>query len=102
MKYKEKIAIIMGRGIEGCGVTKFTIEQCKYYTKHGYTYKVFASKDKSWTRKNAHITNFVHQLKFAKDDEVNAMIEEVNQYELAIINSLPSPFACFKYLIWPA
>tara|TARA_R110002050_G_scaffold32017_1_gene82431 strand:+ start:39 stop:1250 length:1212 start_codon:yes stop_codon:yes gene_type:complete len=86
----KKIAIIMGRGIEGCGVTKFTIEQCKFYEKHGYSYNVYASKDKSWTRKNAHKTENIHQLKFAKDEEVNSMIEEVNKADIAIINSLPA------------
>lgn len=86
----KRIAIIMGRGIEGCGVTKFTIEQCKFYEKHGYSYSVYASKDKSWTRKNAHKTDNIHQLKFAKDEEVNSMIEEVNKADIAIINSLPA------------
>lgn len=86
----KNIAIIMGRGIEGCGVTKFTIEQCKYYERNGYDYKVFASKDKSWTRKNAHKTDNIHQLKFAKDDEVNAMIKNINKADVAIINSLPA------------
>ena len=88
--FMKNVAIIMGRGIEGCGVTKFTIEQCKYYERNGYTYKVFASKDKSWTRKNAHNTDNIHQLKFAKDEEVDAMIQEVNASDVAIINSLPA------------
>ena len=86
----KNVAIIMGRGIEGCGVTKFTIEQCKYYERNGYDYKVFASKDKSWTRKNAHNTANIHQLKFAKDDEVDEMIKDINKADVAIINSLPS------------
>lgn len=86
----KKIAIIMGRGIEGCGVTKFTIEQCKYYERNGYDYTVFASKDKSWTRKNAHKTDNIHQLKFAKDEEVDAMIKDINNADVAIINSLPA------------
>lgn len=84
------IAIIMGRGIEGCGVTKFTVEQCKYYERNGYTYKVFASKDKSFTRKNAHPTSNIQTLKFANDSEVDEMIAEVNRADVAIINSLPA------------
>ena len=91
MKYKERIAIIMGRGIEGCGVTKFTIEQCKYLKKHKYDFKVFASSDKSWTRKNAHITDFVTQYKFAKDYDIQLMIDDINsEYDMVIINSLPA------------
>ncbi len=86
----KNIAIIMGRGIEGCGVTKFTVEQCKYYERNGYDYKVFASKDKSWTRKNSHKTDNIQQLKFAKSDEVDAMIKCINKSDIAIINSLPA------------
>jgi len=86
----KKIAIIMGRGIEGCGVTKFTVEQCKYFERNGYDYSVFASKDKSWTRKKAHNTSNIHQLKFAEDEEVDDMIKNINKADIAIINSLPA------------
>ena len=70
-KEKEKmnnISLVMGRGIEGCGVTKFTIEQAKFYAKNDYNYKIWASKDKTWSRKNAHtdIENLEH-IKFKED-----------------------------------
>ena len=85
-----KVAIIMGRGIEGCGVTKFTIEQTKWMTKNGYDFTVFSSKDKSWTRKNAHDVSNVVQLKLAKKEETDKMIEGCNKADVVIINSLPS------------
>jgi hypothetical protein len=85
-----KIAIIMGRGIEGCGVTKFTVEQTKWLAKNGYDFTVFSSKDKSWTRKNAHDVSNVVQLKFAKAEETQKMIDGCNQSDIVIINSLPS------------
>jgi len=85
-----KIAIIMGRGIEGCGVTKFTVEQTKWLAKNGYDFTVFSSKDKSWTRKNAHDVSNVVQLKFAKPEETQKMIDGCNQSDIVIINSLPS------------
>lgn len=85
-----KIAIIMGRGIEGCGVTKFTVEQTKWLAKNGHEHVVFSSKDKSWTRKNAHDVSNVIQLKFAKPEEMNKMIEGCNKADVVIINSLPS------------
>lgn len=85
-----KIAIIMGRGIEGCGVTKFTVEQTKWLAKNGYDFTVYSSKDKSWTRKGAHDVSNVIQLKFAKPEEMNKMIEGSNASDLVIINSLPS------------
>ena len=85
-----KIAIIMGRGIEGCGVTKFTVEQTKWLSKNGHNHVVFSSKDKSWTRKNAHDVSNVVQLKLAKSEETNKMIEGCNKADIVIINSLPS------------
>ena len=50
----KKIAILLGRGIEGCGVTKYTIELAKYFKKHDIKYKIFVSEDKKFTRTNAH------------------------------------------------
>lgn len=85
-----KVAIIMGRGIEGCGVTKFTIEQTKWLAKNGHDFTVYSSKDKSWTRKNAHDVSNVIQLKFAKPDETNQIITGCNEADVVIINSLPS------------
>lgn len=85
-----KIAIVMGRGIEGCGVTKFTVEQTKWLEKNGYEYTVYSSKDKSWTRKNAHDVSHVVQLKFAKKEETDKMIAGCNAADVVIINSLPS------------
>lgn len=85
-----KVAIIMGRGIEGCGVTKFTVEQTKWFAKNGYQHVVYSSKDKSWTRKNAHDVSNVVQLKFAKSEETQKMIDGCNASDIVIINSLPS------------
>ena len=80
----------MGRGIEGCGVTKFTVEQTKWLAKNGHDFVVYSSKDKSWTRKNAHDVSNVIQLKLAKTEETNKMIEGCNNADVVIINSLPS------------
>ncbi len=85
-----RVAIIMGRGIEGCGVTKFTVEQTKYLAKNGYDFTVYSSKDKTWTRKNAHDVSNVIQLKFAVPSETQVMIDGCNQSDVVIINSLPS------------
>ena len=85
-----KVAIIMGRGIEGCGVTKFTVEQTKWLSKNGHQHVVYSSKDKSWTRKNAHDVSNVVQLKLSKTEETNKMIAGCNEADVVIINSLPS------------
>lgn len=97
-----KVAIIMGRGIEGCGVTKFTVEQTKWLAKNSHEFIVYASKDKSWTRKNAHDVSNVVQFKFAKADEMGKMIADCNTADMVIINSLPSvshPKECIEQFI---
>lgn len=80
----------MGRGIEGCGVTKFTIEQTKWLAKNGHEFTVYSSKDKNWSRKKAHDVSNVIQLKFAKPEDTQKMIDGSNEADVIIINSLPS------------
>lgn len=85
-----KIAILMGRGIEGCGVTKFVVEQAKWFKANGHEYHIYSSKDKTWTRKNAHVLDNVSQLKLEKASETDIMITGCNNSDIVIINSLPS------------
>lgn len=97
-----KIAIIMGRGIEGCGVTKFTLEQAKWLEKNGHTYTIYASKDKSWTRKDSHDVKNIVQFKFANATETDKMILGCNNSDVVIVNSLPSighPEKCISEFI---
>ena len=85
-----KVAIIMARGIEGCGVTKYTVEQVKWLKSHGYQTKVYAAKDKTFSRKNAHDLGEVDLFKFAEEAQINRFIEECNQSDYIFINSLPA------------
>lgn len=85
-----KFALIMARGREGCGVQKFTLEQYKWLVKNGHEVVVFASSDKSWTRKKAHDCPFIVDIKMAKPDQTNKMIAGCNESDVVIINSLPS------------
>ena len=86
----KNISIIMARGIEGCGVTKYTVEQVKWLKNHGYNTKVHAAKDKSYSRKYAHNLGEVNHFKFANSDLMDSMIESCNNSDLIVINSLPS------------
>lgn len=82
--------MIMGRGIEGCGVTKFTLELHNWLNAGtGFSSTIFASADKSWTRKKSHSTDDIKLLKFKKDIEVDNLIKEVNAFDYVILNSLP-------------
>lgn len=85
-----KFALIMGRGREGCGVQKFTLEQYKWLLKNGHEAVVYASSDKSWTRKKSHDCPFIIDVKMAKPDQTDKMIAGCNASDVVIINSLPS------------
>ena len=83
-----RLAIILGRGVEGCGVTKYTVEMSKYLDTNNYEHRIFASLDKKWGRRNAHELNHLTEIKFAEgcDD----MINYCNSCDAVIINSLPA------------
>lgn len=85
-----KVSVIMARGVEGCGVTKYTVEQIKWLRKHGYETKVYAAKDKNYSRKYAHDLGDFEHFKFADEAGINKMIEECNNSDVIMINSLPS------------
>ena len=84
------VSIIMARGIEGCGVTKYTIEQIKWLRKNNYNIKVYASKDKSFSRKNSHAFEDINLFKFSDMHLLKQMIDECNNSDVIIINSLPA------------
>ena len=79
----------MGRGIEGCGVTKFTIEFDNWLNKNGYDSKVIALTDKKWSRDKSH-TFDVQMVKFKKEDEATQVLNQCNDADLVVIESLPS------------
>lgn len=93
-----KIVHILGRGIEGCGVTRFTLEMKEWALSQGWDYSVYATKDKRWTRANAHdLGAGVYQQKFgnkpARGDSqhgIGNVLEAANSADLVVFGSLPS------------
>ena len=84
-----KVAIVLGRGIEGCGVTKYTVELERWLLNNSHTPMVYASKDKRWSRNNSHeIQNLVH-VRFDRDD-FDEVYEGCKSSDIIIFNSLPS------------
>lgn len=91
MKHK-LITILLGRGIEGCGVTKFTIEQINWLNRNGYGVAAYAIADKSWTRKAAHDVAGIRSVAFSNwlSSGIQEIIETCNDSKYVIVNSLPS------------
>ena len=83
------IAIVLGRGIEGCGVTKYTVELESWLLQKGHNVTVYSPKDKKWSRNNAHqLKNLIH-VRFDKN-EFDQVYEGCKKSDLMIIISLPS------------
>lgn len=81
-----KAAVLMGRGVEGCGVTRNVIEFMKFNKET----RVYATIDKIWPRRNSF--NFEKKEFLASNiDEVNDIAQEINSWaDVVIVFSLPS------------
>jgi len=82
----KKIAIILGRGVEGCGVTKNAIEFNKFYKNSC----IFATVDKIWGRHNSMKFEYVG-FKCSDLQSVNDLIHNINSnFDIVIFYSIPS------------
>lgn len=80
---------ILGRGKEGCGVTKFTQEFASWLKKNGKTCTTIVLKDKTWSRKDSHDLDCL-EFKFAKESEFRHAMDIINKADVVVVNSLPS------------
>jgi len=87
---KKNVVLLLGRGTEGCGVTKFTLEQNRWLTENGYTTTIYSLSDKTWTRKDAHDNTCIELVKFKDDVVCDKVIEACNKADYVLVNSLPS------------
>ena len=81
-----KVAILLGRGIEGCGVTRFALEQEKWFKKQkSIICEIFASDDKKWGRRNAQ----QHTIKTFENDRVKGLAKILDEeYDIVYYHSL--------------
>src|SRR5208283_5109463 len=84
-----RVACILARGTEGCGVTKFQVEQAKWLKRHGHECRVFTMADKGYAREKSHEVADFTRVKFSSFEEVNSMLEWCNAAGVVFINSLP-------------
>lgn len=82
-----KAAIILGRGIEGCGVTRYALEEQKWYRNNGMECDIFAGADKKWGRKDAQENDIIE----FGNNEIEALSKKLNEeYDIVYYQSLPS------------
>lgn len=78
-----KVLLVVGRGIEACGVTRFTIEVEEWLKKNNHSVKVIAGNDKKWGREKAQPNDFEKHL------FKNGVWSDGEHYDLCIITSVP-------------
>ena len=79
-----KIAIILGRGIEGCGITRLAIEYKNWLEKNNFKADIFALIEKKFSRHKSH--DFQYQ-SFSPKDDVSS---KLNNYNKVVYLSVPS------------
>ena len=82
-----KIALILGRGVEGAGVTRYMIEICSFLKQKGIEHKVFVVDDKKWGRGNA---QDMPPYDFITKDNIHLAADLLNEFDYVFINSVPS------------
>ena len=85
----KKYLVVLGRGLEGCGVTKIAIEFTNYVNSlgDGYEAKILANNDKKWGRENCH-KHSAMQYSFANN--LDAIQEEMFKYDVIFAMSVPA------------
>lgn len=82
-----KIAQILGRGIEGAGVSRYAYEMNQWLLKNGFEATIYVSNDKIWPRsKKAPIKDYIVYDKI----EQTKLIDLMNSYDYVFIHSVPS------------
>jgi|GEM_PF-2269103 hypothetical protein len=82
----KKIAIILGRGVEGCGVTRCAVE----FQKATPNTKIFATLDKKWARRDTMVFD-KDEFTCGKSEEMTRVLDEVNEnFDMVLVYSVPS------------
>lgn len=88
IKNKLNICVLLGRGVEGCGVTRFASEFEDYinkYTPHKVV--IFSIQDKKWPRELSQNINF----KKIKTSQLDNLVKFLNEeFDVVIYNSIPA------------
>jgi hypothetical protein len=85
-----KFVILLGRGIEGCGVTKFTTEMVNWAKHSGHTAMVYASKHKKYSRGRSHNIAEFKEIRFNDKNDCQEIIQQCATADYVIINSFPA------------
>jgi len=82
-----KIALILGRGIEGAGVARYMIEICGFLRTHDIEHEVYVMDDKKWGRGKA---QDMPPYKDITKENIGTIHDELNKFDFVFLNSVPS------------
>lgn len=86
MNLKDKrIAVILGQGVEGCGVTRVATEMQIWAQKNGVHLEVFSYDCKFYSRRTAHGLNF----RVMTPATLESTRKELDSWDLVIFHSYP-------------
>lgn len=82
-----KLALIVGRGWEGAGVTRYICELSSWLSQNNIDYNVFVIDDKKWGRGKAQsLPNF----NWITKENIGTIANELNAFDYVFLNSVPS------------
>ena len=84
-----KISIVLGRGIEGCGVTRATLEHQAWYRAHGHTCDVYAFRFGGTYVRQVSQENDFTVIRGGKDD-LTQYTKKLNDSDVVAYYSLPA------------
>ena len=84
-----KIAMIFGKGLDGCGVQRGAVEIATWAQRNSVKFDIFSMKGRSFARAKGHSMP-VEPVDF-KHTEIPSLVEKLNSdYDIVILNSYPS------------
>ncbi len=83
-----KIALILGRGIEGAGITRYCCELSSWLIDQGIKTDVYTIDDKKWPRRK--LQSFKKDPIMINKSNISKHSEILDKYDYVFINSVPS------------
>ena len=86
MNYKDaKYGLVIGRAIDGCGLTKCAVELQTWCNRNGVELEIFAYEGKKMSRHKAHVMDYVGY----KEKDLDNLQESLNKKDVVIFFSYP-------------
>lgn len=80
-----KIALVLAKGVEGCGLTRHTIEFYNWLIKEGHEATIYAATEKMWPR---HKSTDIIATNFKRKD-IPQVAKELNKCDVVYYTSFP-------------